>query len=116
VNEDDKMYYTNNNDDVIVKKTILTHRPLPYPILLTHSAKERLGFSGYQGEAVRALPNGRFCIVIQKGNRTAKLIPDIDFQWNDARFEEDTKTQHIFDKEKDMLLDSYQKESSTSSR
>lgn len=113
-NEDDKEYYSSDSTvlDNICQKPVQIHRPLPYPILLTHSAKERLGFSGYQGEAIRALPNGRFCIIIQKGNRTAKLLPDVDFQWNDSRFEEDTKTKDTFDKEKDKLLDSYQKESS----
>jgi hypothetical protein len=117
VNEDDKKYYvTADFYDIPVKKTIQIHRPLPYPILLTHAAMQRLEFPGYQGEAIRALPNGRFHIVIQKGNRSAKLLPDVDFQWNDVRFEDDTKTQKTFDDEKDNLLDSYQKETSNASK
>ncbi len=42
------------------------------------------------------------------GNRTAKLTPKKDFQWNDIRYFEDQKTSENFNMQKDKMVPSLQ--------
>ena len=71
---------------------------------------ERLGFSGYQGNAIKLLQNNRYLILIDRGHRTAKLTAIKDFQWNDKRFNDEQKSLQIYEDEKDNMMDPYQKD------
>jgi hypothetical protein len=118
--EYDTKYNANQNDVFIMKvsdfspyntnhqnktKTIVkTYRPLPYPVTLTEDTVLRLGFSGEDGEATRRLDGGRYEITMHTGNRTAKLLPIKDFQWNDVRYMENTQSGELYEKEKDKIV------------
>lgn len=81
------------------QRAISEYRTLPYPIILNPETQLRLNFPDRQGEAQRKLGNGRYVISIHKGNRTAKLYPKKDFQWNDLASFEDKVSGERFEKE-----------------
>jgi hypothetical protein len=118
IKEEDTVYYSSiDAQSVSTTNTrnidnFKTKRPLPYPVILKEESVRRLGFYGCEGDATKNIGNGRFIITIHKGNRTAKLCPIKDFQWNDARYIEDTKTNEEFEEKKDKYLPSLQADSS----
>jgi hypothetical protein len=102
--EDKNMYEMQQHQHKKSQQLVQTFRPLPYPIILNPETMERLEFHGEQGEATMHLANGRYKILIFSGNRTAKLFPIKDFQWNDVRYLENTKTGELYEKEKDKII------------
>jgi len=107
-----KQHISNSTFNSRQDRNLQTNRPLPYPVILKEETVKRLGFYGCEGDATKHIGGGRFIITMHKGYRTAKLCPVKDFQWNDARYIEDSKTNEEFEEKKDKYLPSLQADSS----